>query len=321
MNNRILIVDDEPGVLRSLARLLQDEPFELRTAPGAREAEALLRRQEFALVLSDNLMPGMKGTEFLQEVKDRFPDTVRMLMTGCADLQTAVEAINRSGIFRFIVKPWGDGFLVDTIKEGVERFNLKRRLHSADEATLLSIAKTVELKDPYTRGHSERVARYALSIAEELALDTPLLREIRQGSWLHDCGKIGIPEHILQKKDRLSPEEYAIMQNHPRWGAEVAREAQLSRGCIDIILCHHERLDGSGYPEGRAGDEIPLAARIVAVADVYDALATRRPYAPPMSDGEACRMLESMKGAHLDPELVDTFLLFPAEMRANEVMQ
>jgi putative nucleotidyltransferase with HDIG domain len=223
-------------------------------------------------------------------------------------MATAIDAINRGEVFRFHVKPWVDTEIVGTVEEGVRRYQLVRSLRHGDDATLRSLAQTIELKDGYTRGHCDRVAAYSLEIAEALHLPEETCRAIRHGSWLHDCGKIGVPETILNFPGKLSAADFEVIKQHPVWGAEVGRLADLPEAVINIILYHHERWDGQGYPTGAKGSEIPLEARIVAVADIFDALTTDRPYARRHERAEAVGMLGALRGAGLDPQLVDIFL-------------
>lgn len=308
MTDTALFVDDEEYVLNAVQRLFAESPIRILRTESAREALELVSAQEIAVIVSDNLMPGMSGIELLSRVKETSPDTVKILMTAHADLPTAINAINEGEVFRFIVKPWDNELLKQTVEDAVNRYRVVQSLKKADEATLLSLAQTIELKDPYTRGHCDRVARYALMIAEALHMGEVMQQEIKYGSWLHDCGKIGIPENILNSRDPLTEEQFALIKNHPSWGAEVARQAHLSREIVNIILYHHERYNGSGYPSGKRGEEIPLEARILAVADVFDALITERPYGKVFTLEEGVEHLVSMKGDALDPDLVTIFL-------------
>ncbi len=308
MDNAVLLVDDEANILNALARLFLDRDVRVLRAETGEEALGIVRREPVAVVVSDNLMPGMRGVELLSRVRDLSPDTVRVLLTGYADLPTAIEAINRGEVFRFHVKPWVDEEIVQTVEEGMRRYQLVRSLRNGDEAALRSIAQTIELKDPYTRGHCDRVAAFALRIAEALRLSEGTRRAIKHGSWLHDCGKIGVPEAILNCPGKLSEADFDVVKKHPGWGAEVGRQANLPEEVINIILYHHERFDGRGYPTGAKGTEIPLEARIVAVADVFDAMSTDRPYAKGYDRTEAMRVMGVLRGAALDPQLVDIFL-------------
>ncbi|HEX2709301.1 MAG TPA: response regulator, partial [Candidatus Deferrimicrobium sp.] len=186
MDNAVLLVDDEANILNALARLFLDRDVRVLRAGTGEEALGIVRREPVAVIVSDNLMPGMRGVELLSRVRDLSPDTVRVLLTGYADLPTAIEAINRGEVFRFHVKPWVDEEIVRTVEEGVRRYQLVRSLRHGDEAALRSIAQTIELKDPYTRGHCDRVAAFSLKIAEALHLPEGTQRAIKHGSWLHD---------------------------------------------------------------------------------------------------------------------------------------
>ncbi len=308
MAESVLFVDDEENILSSVARLFPDSGIRIFTACSAAAALHILRREDIAVLVSDNLMPGMKGIELFSRAREMSPDTIRVLMTAYADLRTAIDAINTGEVFRFIVKPWKNEVLVAAVSEGIGRYRLVRSLKSADEPTLLSLAQTIELKDPYTRGHCDRVARYALMMADALQLDKRRRVEVKHGSWLHDCGKIGIPESILNYRGPLSEKEREIVRKHPLWGADVARQANLSKSIVNIILYHHERFDGKGYPTGMGGKDIPLEARIVAVADTFDAITSDRPYANRCETWEALNILSSLRGAALDPEIADIFI-------------
>lgn len=308
MSAKILFVDDEEHILSSLERLFADTGMDVLRAGSAAEAMTLFERNEIAVVVSDNMMPGMRGIEFLCQLKDIAPQTVKILMTAYADLPTALEAINRGEVFRFVVKPWDNDELVAIVSQSVHRYHTLSALAREDEAILQSLAQTIELKDPYTRGHCARVASYALMIADELQLSPQLRKDIRYGSWLHDCGKIGVPEAILNFGGPVAAHEFDTIKKHPVWGAEVARQARLSPTVVEIVLHHHERYDGDGYPHGLAGEQIPLAPRIAAVADVYDALTTERPYRRAYTWQKGIDILRSMKGSALDPALVDSFV-------------
>lgn len=198
--------------------------------------------------------------------------------------------------------------MFDTVTDALRRYHTLRILRHENEDVLRSLAQTIELKDPYTRGHCDRVANLAVQIAKQLDLSVDMQRKIKYGSWLHDCGKIGVPEEVLNAKRELVADEYELIKNHPGWGADVARKANLSPVIINVILCHHERFDGTGYPRGLCGEEIPIEARVVSVADVFDALSSDRPYRKGLSQDKALEIVVSMKGKELDPALVDLFL-------------
>jgi response regulator RpfG family c-di-GMP phosphodiesterase len=308
MSDTILFVDDSRLILETAKDLFLPLGIEILTADNAAEALEVFQRQDIAVVVSDNCMPGISGLEFLARLKDLAPETVKILMTAHADLPSALEAINKSGVYRFIVKPWQDDDLLDAVQEGIRHHHLLDSLRREREDVLCSLAQAIELKDPSTRGHCDRVAVYALLLADVLQLSKNLKREIKYGSWLHDCGKIGLSEAILNGSQQLNEEEYAAVKQHSGWGADVAAKANLSQVVRNIIHYHHEKFDGTGYPTGISGSDIPLEARIVAVADVYDALMTDRPYRKRHTHDETVAILRSMQGGALDPELVELFL-------------
>ena len=307
-DNFVLFVDDEKSILNSIERLFSEDNMSILKANSAEEAMGLMKNENIAVLVSDNFMPGMKGVELLSKAKVIAPDIVRILMTGQADLSTAIDAINNGEVFRFIMKPWDDDVFRQTVKAGIERHQVIRSLKRADESTMLSLARTIELKDRYTRGHCDRVAYYALIIAKALNFSEEAKREIRYGSWLHDCGKIGIPESILNKQGSLDDDEFEIIKKHPVWGEDVAKQAHLSETIINIILYHHERYDGKGYPSGIHGEKIPVEARIVSVADCFDALTTNRPYRNAYSKEKGIEIILSMKGKNFDSGIVDLFI-------------
>jgi len=308
VDNAVLFVGDDADALNALARLFLNRDVRVLRAGDGKEALGIVQREPVAVVVSDNLMPGMRGVELLSRVRDLSPDTVRVLLTETAGLPAAIEEITREEVFRIHGKPWVDEEIVRTVEEGLWRYRVVRSLRHGDEDALRSIAQMIELRDPYTRGHCDRMAAFALKIADGLSLPEEMRRAIRLGSWLHDCGKIGVPEAILNSPGRLSAADFEVVKKHPEWGAEVGRQANLPEEVINILLYHHERFDGRGYPTGAKGTEIPLEARIVAVADIYDAMSTDRPYAKGYEPEEVVRVMGVLRGAALDPELVDIFL-------------
>lgn len=302
----VLFVDDELSVLSALNRLFSDTGHRCIFSSSPLEALEIVSTEKIAVVVSDNQMPGMNGIDFLSSLRKISPDTVRIMMTAFANLGVAIAAINRSEAFKFITKPWDNDELLALVNEGVARYRMLTSMRSRDESLYRSLAHTVELKDPYTRGHCDRVADYAQRLALAAGVEEPLLTCIRQGSILHDCGKIGVPEEVLNFPGKLSLEEFEIIKNHPGWGTQVAREANLPEAVVNVILYHHERIDGSGYPAGLVGNAIPLEARIAAIADVFDAITSDRPYRKANSFAEGATLMKGMSGA-LDSELLELF--------------
>ena len=305
---KVLFLDDERNVLSSLSRLFIDDALDILTFTSGREALEALRTRDVSVIVSDNLMPEMRGIEFLQRARYVSPDSVRIMLTGYTDVQAAIDAINKGEVYKFVIKPWDDEELRKIIFGAVDRHKMVQSMRQADEHALQSLAQTIELKDAYTKGHCERVAKYALAIAGAMGLDEDLKESVRRGSWLHDCGKIGVPEAILNYPGPLTDDQMAVVRKHPCWGADVAKAACLSESVISIIRYHHERYDGSGYPSGLAGKDIPLEARIVHVADIYDALTSARSYRDRLSKEKAVEIMVSNKGTYSDPLVVDTLV-------------
>jgi putative two-component system response regulator len=318
MSEQILFVDDEKFILSLAERIFQDSGFNILTFLNAQDALECVKNNEIAVLVSDNMMPTMTGIELLSKVRVISPDTVSILMTGYANLQTALDAINKAEAFRFIVKPWDNQSLIEMVDDAMKRYKLKKSIRTGDEATMLSLIHALELRDPYTKGHSERVAEYSIMIAQALDIQPENINAIKYGGWLHDCGKIGISENILHGEGPLDEAQLHIIKNHPLWGVNIVKDAHLSEITVNIIRYHHERFDGNGYPFGSKGDNIPLEARIVAVADVYDALTTKRSYRDAFLKETALEILSSMKGNVLDPEIVNKFIsLFDESFTLN----
>jgi putative nucleotidyltransferase with HDIG domain len=344
----MLVVDDETHVLSALRRLLRHQPYRLLTTAEPTEALEIIRREPVELVMCDHRMPGMTGIELMQRVKVIRPEAVRIIFTGYLDLGAAVDAINKGEVYRFVTKPWNDDELRLIIRQAVEHHRLlsqnrelltqvseqnrglrqlarelERRvadrtreierkrdeLRSSYFSTIQALAAAVEAKDPYTRGHSESVARYASLIGQTLNLTSHDLEGIRVAGILHDIGKLVLDSTILAKTDDLAPDEWALIREHPRVGAKILKPAILPWAVVPLVYHHHERYDGSGYPEGIKGELIPLGARILAVADSFDAMNSDRSYRARLSPPEILSEMEAAAGRLFDPELVAIFLL------------
>ncbi|UFS68678.1 response regulator [Geomonas sp. RF6] len=308
MQETVLFVDDEKSYLAYTTSIFENKGLRILTASSAMEALEIIDQEHVSVVVSDNEMPGMRGLELLAKIKELSPHTVKIMMTGSADLSTALAAINSGEVFRFVVKPWKKSEMLRAVKDGIRRHRILQSLAREDEYILHSLAQTIELKDASTRGHCDRVATLALKIAAELHISVDRQREIKYGSWLHDCGKIGVPEAILNAERALTPKEFDVIKKHTIWGCDVVRKANLSKTVQDIVLYHHERWDGKGYPCGLKGEDTPLEAQIVAVADVCDALTMDRPYRKGLCRDEFLRTIVEMQGTNLAPHLVDTLL-------------
>ncbi len=315
----VLFVDDEKSIRNAIERMyMERDDVRCLFASSGQEGLDIIQQEDVWVVVSDYLMPGMRGIEFLSKTRGVRPDTVRIMMTAYADISIAIDAINKSEAYRFVTKPWNNQELMATIDEALMRYQLIQTLGKDDESLYLSLAQTVELKDPYTKGHCDRVASYSVSLARAANLDEQVITDIKHGSWLHDCGKIGVPEAVLNFPGRLSEEDQETVRQHPRWGADVARQARMSETVVNVILSHHEQFNGGGYPSGLKGEKIPIEARIVAIADVFDALYSDRPYRKAFTFERVIELMQEMAVTHFDPRLMALFGPISEEARSKE---
>jgi putative nucleotidyltransferase with HDIG domain len=322
-----LVVDDEPGVRRSLARMLQAQGFQCFEASTGLEALELLERiGDTPLIVSDMRMPELDGIGFLEAVRRRYPDTSVIMLTGLSDTTTAVDCLHL-GAADFLLKPISMNELQARVARALEKRalvlqnryyqeNLERRVHEQAQRIqelflqgVQMLARALEAKDAYTRGHSIRVSRYAVATARRMGFQGVLLDGIRLGGELHDIGKIGTRESVLHKPGSLTAEEFRQISEHPILGERMLSPlARESPDVLRIVRSHHERLDGRGFPDGLRGERIPVEARIVAVADAFDAMTTRRPYRDSRPPDQAMAELRRVAGTQLDPEAVEAFV-------------
>ena len=322
-----LVVDDEPAVRRPLARMLQAQGFQCVEASTGLEALELLERiGETPLIVSDMRMPELDGIGFLEAVRRRYPDTSVIMLTGLSDTTTAVDCLHL-GAADFLLKPISMNELQARVTRALEKRalvlqnryyqeNLEHRVHEQSQRIqelflqgVQMLARALEAKDAYTRGHSIRVSRYAVATARRMGFQGALLDGIRLGGELHDIGKIGTRESVLHKPGRLTAEEFRQISEHPLLGERMLSPlARESPDVLRIVRSHHERLDGRGFPDGLRGERIPVEARIVAVADAFDAMTTRRPYRESRPPEQAMAELRRVAGTQLDPEAVEAFV-------------
>ncbi len=318
---KVLIIDDEPIARITLEALLSAEDYQLHFAEDGMEGLALVANLRPDVVLLDVMMPGMNGFDVCRAIRvmEMVSEVPILLITALDDRESRLEGL-RAGADDFISKPFDSIELMARL-HGIVRLNRYRRiaeqrrlLENLHQELLLSYDKTIEgwsraldLRDKETEGHSLRVTEMTVELARLAGMDSETLRHIWRGALLHDIGKLGITDAILHKPDQLTPQEWDIMRLHPVYAYEWLSQIPYLRPALDIPYCHHEKWDGSGYPRGLKGEEIPLPARLFAVVDVWDALTSNRPYREAMPPEEAYRYILSQSGSHFDPQVVLIF--------------
>ena len=322
---QLLVVDDEATIREVLQRTLESEGYKCLTAKDAIEALAEIGRNNIDLVLSDIMMPGMSGVDLLKEIQLRSQDTAVILVTAVSDAQTAIDAM-KMGASDYVTKPFNLVEVMMSVDRALEkralvlsnrdyRERLEQRVEEQTEeirvtflGAVKALAEALEAKDPYTHGHSRRVTEIAVMMARELGLPTEEQDRIRLAGLVHDIGKIGVPEEILHKPGKLTDEEFASIREHPSVGVRILRPIIRDQEVLAIVRHHHERFEGGGYPDGIAGEEIPMGSRLMAVADAFDAMTSIRPYRLPLKSEEARLQLRGNSGTQFDPEVVSLFL-------------
>ncbi len=324
----VLILDDNPDVVESL-RLLLEPSYRVLGATRVQEALCLLEQEEVHVIMTDQRMPEMSGVEFLARIREQWTDAVRVLLTGYADLPTVVDAVNVGNVHRYVSKPWDPEELLLILRQATERYEMhaerkrllaelqvkNRELEQANvelaeayDTTLEGWSRALELRDQETDGHTRRVTDMTLRLARAMGLPESEVVHLRRGALLHDIGKMAIPDGILLKPGPLTSKEWALMRHHPVYAHELLAPIRFLEPALAIPYCHHERWDGSGYPRGLKGEEIPLAARLFAVVDAWDALRSERPYHRALPETEVRAQIRSLAGTHFDPTVVGAFL-------------
>jgi putative nucleotidyltransferase with HDIG domain len=335
--SRILVVDDDPTICELLTAKLRFSGFISHFCTSGEEALKLLSKKVYDAIISDLKMPGISGLDLLEATRRLAPHTAFLMATGENDVAVGVTAM-KQGAADYLVKPFQldavmvslrraleakrneaelEGYrqsLESMVKQRTKQLTdaLERIEHTYDE-TLEALAAALDLRDNDTAGHSQRVTLYSLEMAAKLNFSRDQLKQLERGAYLHDIGKIGIPDSILLKPAKLTPEETAIMQTHAQIGYELMSRVAFLSSAAQIVLTHQERFDGTGYPQGLNGEEIPLGARIFAVSDTLDAMMSDRPYRRGMPYSVARAEIERESGRQFDPRVVATFLSTPEE--------
>lgn len=319
---KIIVVDDEQGIVDSLSIFLKRSGYDFTGLTNPLEAIERVRNEHFDMMILDFMMDPIHGDEVVEEIRKFNKDLYILLLTGHKDLAPPLETIKRLEIQGYCEK--SDKFdqlllLIESGIKSIEQMNtiktINEQLHDKNEElerayldTIGILRQTVEAKDPYTRGHSDRVSEYSVLIGKKLGLDEKTLHILKIGGLFHDIGKIGIPDSILLKESKLSDEEYSQIKNHPMIGVHMLGDAAIFTDILPIVKHHHERYDGRGYPSQLVGDDIPYVARIAAVADTFDAMTSKRSYRDSLPIDVVRAEIERCSGTQFDPNIAKIFL-------------
>lgn len=351
----ILVVDDEPLIREIIIRKLSEFGYIATPAENAFEALNKMREKFYPLVLSDIMMPGMDGIELLKRLRSLYPDTAVVMITAVSNVNIAIEAL-REGAYDYLIKPFNFEEVVLSVKNAFEKRDLilENRLYQkhlealvenqtseirqllsreqersselsnaleeiqiTHDATIDALSAALDYRDNETEGHSQRVVRYSLEIGKVLGLERRDLEVLARGTLLHDIGKIGVPDSVLWKPGKLTDEEWVEMRKHVEYGFKMLKSIHFLRDAALIVLHHHERHDGAGYPSRIKGEDIVIGARIFAIADTYDAMTTDRPYRKALTDMDARVEITRCSGAQFDPGITDAFFKIPVEQWFN----
>ncbi len=345
----LLCVDDEANILSALKRLFRTQGYNILTATSGKEGLELLEREQVDLVISDMRMPEMNGAQFLEQARARWPNTVRLLLTGYAEMSATVDAINKGGIYRYISKPWEDTDMVVLVREALERLQLereKRRLEALTQrqneelkelnasleekvkartaelseaneklkkgfiTSVQVFSNLIELRGGAVAGHSRKVAELTRNLARSLGLPQAEVQDVFLAALLHDIGKIGLPDKVLQKPFAgLGTEGRAEVMKHPLMGQAALMALDQLKVPAKLIRSHHERFDGLGYPDRLAGEAIPLGARILAVANDFDAAQRGTLLNSRLNESDALAYIKDGRGKRYDPVVANAFLV------------
>jgi putative two-component system response regulator len=312
VSSRILIVDDAESVRFALQECLRLSGYAVATSASGEEALELLRCERFDLLLTDQTMPGLTGLELTEVVSRMHPDMPIVILTGHTDVEMAKDSMLR-GASDFVTKPVNVQELPILIERNLTRRRLEvARLKERESAVLFAaikaLASAVDAKDPYTARHSMRVTRLALELGRLIRLSADEMYLLEFSAWMHDVGKIGVPDALLLKPAALAPDELAIMRVHAVKGGEIVGSIEELNPVATVIRHHHERVDGQGYPDGLKGDAIPLASRIIGIADAFEAMTADRSYRRTLGRALALAELGANAGTQFDAALVRPFL-------------
>lgn len=319
---KIIAVDDEEGIIDSLSVFLEKSGYSLVGVTNPVEAIEKIKQEHFDLMLLDYIMTPFHGDQVVEEIRKFNKELYILLLTGHKDLAPPLETIKRLDIQGYCEK--SDKFdqlllLIESAIKSIDQMHeikkingelaeTNQKLEKAYMESIETLRYTVEAKDPYTKGHSDRVAQYSILIGKKMGLSEEEQRTLLIGGLFHDIGKIGVPDTILRKPDKLTDDEYSEIKNHPSIGAHILAPATIFKEIIPIVKHHHEKYDGKGYPSQLKGEEIPLFARIAALADTFDAMTSKRTYRDELPLDTVIAEIERCKGTQFDPNIADIFL-------------
>jgi len=327
----VLLVDDDQLILQVLSGMLERAGFQTSCYSQPLQALAAIEVERPDVIIADHVMPGVNGVAFLELAVTRSPESARILCSAYTDSEVVIQAVNVGQVHRIIPKPPQEVEFVSAVRQAAEVVALRRRneelaetlriqnlrleeiVRERTEALLQGFVGSLDARDSGTRWHSQRVARYARRLAVQLGIADAEIGIIERGSLLHDIGKIGVPDGILLKEGPLSSEEWGQMREHPRLGWELLQNVDYLRVASSVVLHHHERWDGTGYPAGISAERISIGARIFQVVDAYDAMTTDRPYRLGTTHDLACLEITRSSGTQFDPAVVTAFLAVPFE--------
>lgn len=319
---KIIAVDDEVGIIDSLSIFLKRSGYDFVGITDPLEAVERVKNEHFDLMILDFIMTPVHGDKVVEEIRKFNQELYILLLTGHKDLAPPLETIRRLDIQGYCEKSDKFDQLLLLIESGIKsiaQMNLIKKinqelsdtyekLEQAYMESIQTLRYTVEAKDPYTRGHSDRVSEYSVLLGQKLGLSQEDLKTLRIGGLFHDIGKIGVPDSILLKECKLTDDEYSQIKNHPTIGAHILSSATIFQDIIPIVKHHHEKYDGNGYPSKLKGDEIPYFARIAAVADTFDAMTSKRTYRDALSIDVVKEEIEKCSGTQFDPAIAQAFL-------------
>ncbi len=335
MEYQVLIVEDEEIVREMEFATLEGEGYLCHQAEHADAATEIVQRQKIDLALIDINMPGRSGVQFLKEFKETCPDAAAIMVTAVDDLETAMYCL-QLGADDYILKPFNLDRIVLSIRNALEKRRLimenkvyQRQLEAkvreqtqkiratlddlqhAYDSTMAALVRSLDAREKETGSHSERVRAYTLALAETAGMEEELREDLAMGALLHDIGKVGVSDNILLKPGKLDEQEWEVMRRHSRIGHDIIAGVRFLEKAAEVVLSHHERFDGKGYPNGLKGEEIPLGARIFAIADTLDAMTSDRPYRKALPFQAVVDELQRCSGSQFDPKMVEAFLAIP----------